>query len=164
MCTHLRELSKSFPMNINMTGFRWFWKIFASLCICTKVVASALEGLTWEMMRYVLYFLHIITWFFYRNIQFWTQIVWSLTNYFYLIWLSPLSSVWSVLSYLLLSDLLHESCLSSNQPPMKNIFSKPCLITKLFWGTWPDSRVFWGIATDCPVSHHCLGPDLIQTM
>ena len=28
--THLRELSGSLPMNFNMTGFRWFPKIFAS--------------------------------------------------------------------------------------------------------------------------------------
>ena len=29
MGTHLRELSESYPMNTNMTGFRWFSKIFA---------------------------------------------------------------------------------------------------------------------------------------
>ena len=28
MGTHLRVLSESFPMNTNMTGFRWFLKIF----------------------------------------------------------------------------------------------------------------------------------------
>ena len=32
MGTHLMELSESFPMNTNMTGFRWFSRIFASLC------------------------------------------------------------------------------------------------------------------------------------
>ena len=32
MGTHLKEFSKSFPMNTNMTGFRWFSEIFASLC------------------------------------------------------------------------------------------------------------------------------------
>ena len=32
MGTHLKVLSESFPMNTNMTGFRWFSKIFASLC------------------------------------------------------------------------------------------------------------------------------------
>ena len=31
-------------MNTNMTGFRWFLKIFASMCFWAKV-ASALEGL-----------------------------------------------------------------------------------------------------------------------
>ena len=31
MGTHLRVLSKSYPMNTNMTGFRWFSKMFASL-------------------------------------------------------------------------------------------------------------------------------------
>ena len=32
MGTHLGELSESYPMNTIMTGFRWFSKIFASLC------------------------------------------------------------------------------------------------------------------------------------
>ena len=36
MGTHLRVLSESFPMNTNMTGFRWFLKIFASLCFVRK--------------------------------------------------------------------------------------------------------------------------------
>ena len=42
MGTHLRVLSEGYPMNTNMTRFRSFSKIFASLW--TKV-ASALEGL-----------------------------------------------------------------------------------------------------------------------
>ena len=33
MGTHWRVLSKSYPMNTNMTGFRWFIKIFAFLCL-----------------------------------------------------------------------------------------------------------------------------------
>ena len=36
MGTHMRELSESFPMNTNVTGFRWFSKIFASLCFRWK--------------------------------------------------------------------------------------------------------------------------------
>ena len=32
MGTHLRSLRKRYSMNTNMTGFRWFSKIFASLC------------------------------------------------------------------------------------------------------------------------------------
>ena len=40
MGTQPSVLNKSFPMSTDMTGFRWFSKIFA-----TKV-ASALEGLT----------------------------------------------------------------------------------------------------------------------
>ena len=32
MGTHLRGLGENCPMNTNMTGFRWFSKIFASLC------------------------------------------------------------------------------------------------------------------------------------
>ena len=32
MGTHVRVLGESFPMNTNMTGFRWFSKIFASSC------------------------------------------------------------------------------------------------------------------------------------
>ena len=31
-----RVLSKNYPMNTNMTGFRWFSKIFASLCFGQK--------------------------------------------------------------------------------------------------------------------------------
>ena len=42
MGTHLRVLSKSYPMNTNMTGFRWLSKI----CILWTKVASALEGLS----------------------------------------------------------------------------------------------------------------------
>ena len=34
--THLRVLIKSFPMNTNMTGFRWVSQIFASLCFWPK--------------------------------------------------------------------------------------------------------------------------------
>ena len=37
MGTHLRVLSESFPMNTNMTGFRWFSKIFA---ICASGESS----------------------------------------------------------------------------------------------------------------------------
>ena len=47
MGIHLRELSESFPMNTNMTGFRRFSKVFALLVIWTKV-ASALEGLMYK--------------------------------------------------------------------------------------------------------------------
>ena len=36
MGTHLRVLDKSFPLNTNMTGFRWLSKIFASLCFGRK--------------------------------------------------------------------------------------------------------------------------------
>ena len=32
MGTHLRILSESYPMNTNITGFKWFSRIFASLC------------------------------------------------------------------------------------------------------------------------------------
>ena len=44
MGTHMRVLSESFPMNTNMTGFRWFSKKDCILVIWKKV-ASALEGL-----------------------------------------------------------------------------------------------------------------------
>ena len=44
MGTHLRVLYESYPMITNMTGFRSFSKIFASLCFGWKI-ASALEGL-----------------------------------------------------------------------------------------------------------------------
>ena len=39
MGTHLRVLNESYPMSTKMTGFRWFSKIFASLCF------GRLEGL-----------------------------------------------------------------------------------------------------------------------
>ena len=56
MGTHLRVLRESYPMNTNMTGFRWFSEIFAPLFVLIvfkdiyllvlwKEVASALEGL-----------------------------------------------------------------------------------------------------------------------
>ena len=44
MGTHLRVLSKSFQMNTNMTGFKWFFKKLCVLVLWMKV-ASALEGL-----------------------------------------------------------------------------------------------------------------------
>ena len=43
MGTHL---SKSYPMNTNMTGCRWFPKIFGSLQVLWTKVVAALEGLT----------------------------------------------------------------------------------------------------------------------
>ena len=42
MCTHLRVLSERYPMNTNMTGFRWF---------STTKVVSTLEGLNLPMLR-----------------------------------------------------------------------------------------------------------------
>ena len=45
--THLRVLSESYLMNINMTGFRWFLKNLCILAHWTKVT-SGLEGLTHE--------------------------------------------------------------------------------------------------------------------
>ena len=44
MVTHLRVLSESYPMNSNMTGFRWFSKDLCILVFWAKV-ASALERL-----------------------------------------------------------------------------------------------------------------------
>ena len=37
MGTQLRALNKSFLMNTNMTGFRWFTEMFASLCFGAKL-------------------------------------------------------------------------------------------------------------------------------
>ena len=45
MGTHVKVLKESFPMNTNMTGFRWFSKKLNVLVLWMKV-ASALEGLT----------------------------------------------------------------------------------------------------------------------
>ena len=36
MGTHLRVLGNSYPMNTNLTGFRWFLENFASLCLGGK--------------------------------------------------------------------------------------------------------------------------------
>ena len=44
--THMVVLSESFLMSTNMTGFRWFSKIFAILCL-----ASALEGLNCVIIK-----------------------------------------------------------------------------------------------------------------
>ena len=44
MGTHLGVLNESYPMNTNMTGFRWFFKDLCVLVIWTKVT-SALEVL-----------------------------------------------------------------------------------------------------------------------
>ena len=50
MGTHLGVLSKRFPMNTNMTGFR----CFCILVLWTKVV-SALEGLTCESVKVIMF-------------------------------------------------------------------------------------------------------------
>ena len=42
MCTHLRALSKSYPMNTNMAGDRWFSKIFV-LVLWTKTLLCLSE-------------------------------------------------------------------------------------------------------------------------
>ena len=47
MGTHLRVLSESFPMNTNMTGFRWFSK---NLCTC---VLWTKEASTWEGLMFI---------------------------------------------------------------------------------------------------------------
>ena len=44
MGTHLRGLSDSYQMDINITRFTWFFKNLYVLVLRTKV-ASALEGL-----------------------------------------------------------------------------------------------------------------------
>ena len=43
MGTHMRVLNKSYPMNTNMIGFRWFSKNLCVLVLWMKV-ASAFEG------------------------------------------------------------------------------------------------------------------------
>ena len=44
MGTHMRVISRGFPMNTNMAGFTWFSKDLCILVLWTEV-ASALEGL-----------------------------------------------------------------------------------------------------------------------
>ena len=48
MSTHLRVLDDSYPMNTNMTGFRWFLKILAFFWM--KV---ALKGLTHSCLGFL---------------------------------------------------------------------------------------------------------------
>ena len=48
MGSHLRVLSESYPMDTNMTGFRWFSKILLS-CALDDSIVSVLEGLRFEM-------------------------------------------------------------------------------------------------------------------
>ena len=43
MSAHLGELSGSYLMNTKTTGFRWFSKVFASLCFGYRK-AAALKG------------------------------------------------------------------------------------------------------------------------
>ena len=52
MTTHLRVLSECYPMNTNMTGFRWFSILFA---LWTEV-SSALEGLIGSSYSYYMNF------------------------------------------------------------------------------------------------------------
>ena len=63
MGTYMKVISESFPMNTNMTGFRWISKIFAKVCVLvlwTKV-ASALEGLRYCIITEILILLLIAT-------------------------------------------------------------------------------------------------------
>ena len=49
MGTHLRVLSESYPMNTNMTGFRWFSKIFGQKLPCigrVKIPARLMTEIT----------------------------------------------------------------------------------------------------------------------
>ena len=45
MGTYLRVLWKSYPMNTNMAGFRWFSNLFYSLCFRQKLLQHWLEVL-----------------------------------------------------------------------------------------------------------------------
>ena len=44
MDTHLRVLSKSYPMNTNMTGFRRFFENLCVIIVLWMNVVSAMEG------------------------------------------------------------------------------------------------------------------------
>ena len=50
MDTHLRVLSESYPINTNMTGFRWFSKIVVFLC-CEQI--SGLKNI--ERVKLIIY-------------------------------------------------------------------------------------------------------------
>ena len=60
MGTHLRVLSKSYPMNTNITGFRCFFKKICVLILWTKV-ASALkrERLILDLFKIFIFDLNI---------------------------------------------------------------------------------------------------------
>ena len=60
MGTHLRELSESYLMNTNMTGFIWFSEIFTSLC-SDKSIVSALEGLKEQLKIHNLEYSELVT-------------------------------------------------------------------------------------------------------
>ena len=55
MGTHLRVLSESYPMNINMIGFRWFSKVFGLALdwvkACEKVTSDLglIGGFSWAL-------------------------------------------------------------------------------------------------------------------
>ena len=56
MGTHLRVLSESYPVNTNITRFRWFSTIVGFLTVLWTKEASAMEGLMeiWMIMRLIL--------------------------------------------------------------------------------------------------------------
>ena len=64
--THLIVLRGSYPMNSNMSWFRWFSKVFVLLCFGLSI-ASTLEGLiisllnTYRLYYWVMYWLTIIS-------------------------------------------------------------------------------------------------------
>ena len=73
MGTHLRVLSESYPINTNMTKFRWFLKIFLSLgafdesSLSTGIVKGAiLYSNLYQKSSAVLYFLRI------RHVRLWS--------------------------------------------------------------------------------------------
>ena len=43
MGSHMGVLSECYPMNTNVTGFRWFSKVFASLCLGLKSCSLSLK-------------------------------------------------------------------------------------------------------------------------
>ena len=56
MVTHLRLLSESYPINTDMTGFRWFSKIFVFLCFGRILLALASKVLrkSWYIANIIL--------------------------------------------------------------------------------------------------------------
>ena len=58
MGTQLRVLSKSYPMNTNMIGFRWFSKIFASILVLV-INNDMLVGFTDWKSGFIFYYFTI---------------------------------------------------------------------------------------------------------
>ena len=56
MGTYIRELSESYPMNINMTGFRVFFKNLCVFVIWMKVLSASKGLIVVSLLEYLFNF------------------------------------------------------------------------------------------------------------